>query len=233
LRAETVEIVLNGADGPVLDGTPDFMKSIPLNKALDQHTLLAYEMNGADLPHYNGFPLRLVLPGWTATYWMKHLVSIEAVTKPFDGFWMKNAYRIPNGKFPIVEHFVSQMSAANEPITEMVINAMITAPRQGETLRAGDAANIRGVAWDGGYGVRRVEISIDGGETWREAELEEDVGRFAFRVFRFAFTPPRAGRYQILARASNAIGQTQAANLIFNPAGYHNNVVRPLMVNVR
>jgi DMSO/TMAO reductase YedYZ molybdopterin-dependent catalytic subunit len=231
VRRETVEIVLDGADGPVLDGTPDFVKSIPLAKALDENTLLAYEMNGAPLPHFNGFPLRLILPGWTATYWMKHLVSIEATTKPFSGFWMKNAYRIPNGKFPIVEHFSSQITAANEPITEMVINSMITAPAHGDTLRAGDPAEIRGVAWDGGYGIRRVEISTDGGDNWNEAELGEDVGRFAFRVFRFAFTPPRPGRFRVMARATNAIGQMQAAKLIFNPAGYHNNVARPLTVD--
>ena len=208
-----------------------FIKSIPLDKALDENTLIAYEMNGAPLPHYNGFPVRLVLPGWTATYWMKHLVSIEAATKPFPGFWMKNAYRIPNGKFPIVQHFLSQMAAANEPITEMVINSMITAPAEGFTLHAGEHADIRGVAWDGGYGIARVEISTDGGDTWREAELGKDVGRFAFRVFRFAFVPPQPGRYQVMARAGNTIGQTQAEKLIFNPAGYNNNVVRPLTIN--
>jgi hypothetical protein len=162
---------------------------------------------------------------------MKHLISIEATTKPFAGFWMKNAYRIPNGKFPIVEHFLSQMTAVNEPITEMVINSMITAPAHGDTLRAGGTAEIRGVAWDGGYGIRRVEISTDGGDNWSEAELDDDVGRFAFRVFRYAFTPPRPGRYQLMARASNAIGQMQTAKLIFNPAGYHNNVTRPLTVD--
>jgi DMSO/TMAO reductase YedYZ molybdopterin-dependent catalytic subunit len=231
LRPETVEFVLSGADGPVLDGTPDFVKSIPLDKALDDNTLVAYGMNGAPLPHYNGFPLRLIVPGWTATYWMKHLVSVEAVTKPFAGFWMKNAYRIPNGKFPIVQHFVSQMTAANEPITEMVINSMITAPADGDTLHAGQTAEIRGVAWDGGYGIGRVGISTDGGETWQEAELGKDVGRFAFRVFRFAFTPQRPGRYQVLAKASNNVGQTQAEKLIFNPAGYHNNVMRPLTLS--
>ena len=231
LRPETVEIVLNGADGPVADGTPDFVKSIPVDKALDENTLIAYEMNGAPLPHYNGFPIRLVVPGWTATYWMKHLDTIEAVTKPYAGFWMKSAYRIPNGKFPIVQHFLSQMSAANEPITEMVVNSMITAPQQGHTMRAGETTEIRGLAWDGGYGIKRVEISVDGGQDWHEAELGKDVGRFAFRAFRFAFTPPRTGTYQVLARASNGVGQTQADKLIFNPAGYHNNVIRPLTVN--
>jgi DMSO/TMAO reductase YedYZ molybdopterin-dependent catalytic subunit len=232
LRPETVEIVVNGADGPVLDGTPDFVKSIPIDKALDDHTLIAYAMNGAPLPHYNGFPIRLIVPGWTATYWMKHLNSIEAWTEPFAGFWMKSAYRIPTGKFSIIQHFVSQMTAANEPITEMVVNSMITAPDAGYVMRAKETAEIRGLAWDGGYGIRRVEISVDAGATWHEAELDKEVGRFAFRGFRLPFTPPRAGHYRVTAKASNALGQTQADKLIFNPAGYHNNVARPLTLNV-
>ena len=193
VRPETVEIVVNGADGPVLDGTPDFVKSIPISKALDDNTLIAYAMNGAPLPHYNGFPIRLIVPGWTATYWMKHLDTIEAWTKPFTGFWMTGAYRIPAGKFPIVQHFLSQMRAANEPITEMVVNSMITRSRRsGHTMRAAETTEIRGLAWDGGYGINRVEISVDGGETWREAALGNDLGRFAFRSFRFPFTPAQA-----------------------------------------
>ena len=232
LRPETVEIVVNGADEPVLDSTPDFVKSIPIDKALDDNTLIAYAMNGAPLPHYNGFPIRLIVPGWTATYWMKHLDSIEAWTKPFAGFWMKSAYRIPTGKFPIVQHFLTQVTATNEPITEMVINSMITAPEEGYVMRAAETAEIRGLAWDGGYGISRVEVSTDGGETWREGVLAKDIGRFAFRGFLFPFSPPRAGTYQVMAKASNAIGQTQADKLIFNPAGYHNNVPRPLTINV-
>src|SRR6516162_8778583 len=100
LRKETVEVVLNGADGPVIDKTPDFIKSIPIWKALDDNTIVALRMNGQPLPHFNGFPARLGGAGWTGTYWMKHLVSIDAVAKPFQGFWMKSAYRIPIGKFP-------------------------------------------------------------------------------------------------------------------------------------
>lgn len=232
VRPETVEIVVNGADGPVLDGTPDFVKSIPADKALDENTLIAYEMNGAPLPHFNGFPLRLIVPGWTATYWMKHLDSIEASTKPFDGFWVKKAYRIPAGKFPIVRRFRSQMTSVDEPITEMVVNSMITAPQDGYTLHTGQSVEIRGLAWDGGYGIRSVDISADGGATWREAELGQDNGRFAFRSFRFAFAPARAGKYQVIAKAANAVGQTQVDRLIFNPAGYHNNVMRPLTIDV-
>jgi DMSO/TMAO reductase YedYZ molybdopterin-dependent catalytic subunit len=232
VRPETVEIVVNGADGPVLDGTPDFVKSIPADKALDENTLIAYEMNGAPLPHFNGFPLRLIVPGWTATYWMKHLDSIEASTKPFDGFWVKKAYRIPAGKFPIVRRFRSQMTSVDEPITEMVVNSMITAPQDGYMLHTGQTVEVRGLAWDGGYGIRSVDISADGGATWREAELGQDAGRFAFRSFRFAFSPARAAKYQVIAKATNAVGQTQVDRLIFNPAGYHNNVMRPLTIDV-
>jgi DMSO/TMAO reductase YedYZ molybdopterin-dependent catalytic subunit len=232
IRAETVELVLSGADGPVLEGTPDFIKSIPVDKALDENTLIAYAMNGAPLPHFNGFPIRLVVPGWTATYWMKHLDRIEASTKPFTGFWMKSAYRIPTGKFPIIQQFFSQTTAANAPITEMVVNSMIAAPQEGHTMQATETVDLRGLAWDGGYGIRHVDVSVDGGGTWREAELGTDVGRFSFRAFRSRFSPPRAGTYQVLARASNGAGQTQAEKLIFNPAGYHNNVPRPLTINV-
>jgi len=145
---------------------------------------------------------------------------------------MKSAYRIPTGKFPIVQHFLTQVTATNEPITEMVINSMITAPAEGHVMRAAETAEIRGLAWDGGYGISRVEVSTNGGETWREGVLAKDIGRFAFRGFLFPFSPPRAGTYQVMAKASNAIGQTQADKLIFNPAGYHNNVPRPLTINV-
>ena len=230
LRKEAVEIVLNGADGPVMEKTPDFAKSIPVWKALDENTIVAHQMNGQPLPHFNGFPARLVIPGWTATYWMKHLVAIEAVSKPFGGFWMKRAYRIPNGRFPVVEHFLSQMTATNEPITEMVVNSVIAAPSENQQVGIGQPVEVSGVAWDGGYGVRRVDVSSDNGASWQAATLGPDLGRFAFRAWTYRFTPRTPGKHTLLAKASNVIGQTQAESLIFNPAGYHNNVVRPLTI---
>ena len=203
--------MLNGADGPVLDGTPDFIKSIPLDKALDENTLIAYEMNGAPLPHFNGFPIRLIVPGWTATYWMKHLVSIEAGTKPFAGFWMKNAYRIPTGKFPIVQHFLSQMTAGRTNRSpRWSINSMITAPgRMSIRCMPAETAEIRGIAWDGGYGIRRVEISTDGGEPGAKPNLARTSAALPFAPS-VSLRAAAAGSYQVLARASNAVGQTQA-----------------------
>jgi DMSO/TMAO reductase YedYZ molybdopterin-dependent catalytic subunit len=230
LRKEALEVVVNGADGPVSDKTPDFVKSIPLWKALDENTIIAHQMNGQPLPHFNGFPARLIIPGWTATYWMKHLVTIEAVAKPFDGFWVKSAYRIPSGKFPVVQHFLSQMTAANEPITDMVVNSVIASPANNQQVQVGQPVEISGVAWDGGYGLSRVEVSVDNGNVWQPARLGSDLGRFAFRSWTYPFTPQTPGKHTIMAKASNVIGQTQAESLIFNPAGYHNNVVRPLTI---
>jgi DMSO/TMAO reductase YedYZ molybdopterin-dependent catalytic subunit len=231
LKKEAIEIVLEGADGPVTDKTPDFIKSIPVWKAIEDTTLVAYEMNGAPLPHLNGFPARVIVPGWTGTYWMKHINSISAVTKPDSNFWMKSAYRIPLGKFPLVARFTSQDSAVNTPISEMVVNSLITDPVDGATVR-GTPVKIGGIAWDGGYGIRTVEISSDGGATWVEAKLGEDLGRFAFRTFSYQLSPKGAGKQTVMARATNKIGQTQTAELIHNPAGYHHNVIQSITFNV-
>jgi DMSO/TMAO reductase YedYZ molybdopterin-dependent catalytic subunit len=232
LRGDVVEIVYDGADSAPLNDTPDFIKSLPLAKAVDDNTIVALRMNGEPLPHYNGFPARLVVPGWTATYWTKHLTSIRAVTRPYDGFWMRGAYRIPNNMFPVVQRFLSQETVANTPITEMVVNSVIASPSEGQRFSTGETVQVRGVAWDGGYGIARVEVSADGGTTWREASLGPDGGRFGFRAFAYGFTADAPGTRRIMAKATNRIGQTQVDTLIFNPAGYHNNVVQATTVMI-
>jgi DMSO/TMAO reductase YedYZ molybdopterin-dependent catalytic subunit len=229
IKREAIEIVLDGADGPVFDKTPDFVKSIPVSKAMEETTLIAYEMNGEPLPHLNGFPARLILPGWTGTYWTKHLTSVRAVTKPFDGFWMKSAYRVPTGKFPLVARFISQETETNTPITEMVVNSLLTSHQDGAAVKVGKVT-ISGIAWDAGYGIRTVEISIDGGNIWSSAKLGEDLGRFAFRPWSYEFSAKR-GKNTVTLRATNAIGQTQTASLILNPAGYHHNVMQTVTLN--
>ncbi len=228
LKNEALEIVVAGTDKGSVDKTPEFIKSIPVWKAIEDTTIVAYEMNGQPLPHWNGFPARIVVPGWTATYWMKHVSRINVVTKPFDGFWMKSAYRIPLGKFPIVARFASQETAVNTPITEMVVNSLVTSHPDGATVQAGGRVTIGGLAWDAGYGIHAVEISTDGGSTWTAAALGEDIGRFAFRTFSHAVAVPMKGSYKIMARATNKIGQSQATALIANPAGYHHNVIQTL-----
>ncbi len=226
LKKDAVEIVLGGADGPVFDKTPDFVKSIPVWKAMDENTLVAFAMNGEKLPHWNGYPARIVVPGWTATYWMKHVTTISAISQPFKGFWMNPAYRIPKGKFPVIDRFVSQETEANTPITEMVVNSLITSPDNGKKVRPGEAVTVAGVAWDGGYGIATVEVSEDEGKIWQTAQLGADLGRYSWRQWSHRFTPAHPGRHAVLARAINRAGATQTFELIFNAAGYHNNVVQ-------
>ena len=206
-------------------------RSIPVAKALGETTIIAYEMNGEPLPHWHGFPARLVVPGWTGTYWVKHLTSIRAVTAPFTGFWMKSAYRLPSGKFPMVERFFTQETITTTPITEMMVNSLITSHTDGETVRAG-RVKIAGLAWDGGYGIRAVDVSTDGGEAWEPATLGEDLGRHAFRPWTYTLLA-RRGKSTVTVRASNALGQSQATSLIANPAGYHHNLMQTVTLEVR
>ena len=224
LKKEVIEISFNGADGPAVDKTPDFIKSVPVWKAIEDTTIIAYEMNGQPLPHFNGFPARLIVPGWTGTYWMKHVIAINALTTPQGGFWMDPAYRIPVGKFPIRDRFISQENAATTPITEIVVNSLITSHRNGDKVKPGKVT-VSGQAWDGGYGIRSVEVSTDEGKTWSSATLGRDLGRFAFRPWSFDLTAKR-GKNTVLVTATNKIGQSQTSELIFNPAGYHNNVMQ-------
>src|SRR5215469_15271000 len=232
LNKEALEIVLDGADSGTFPATPDFVKSIPVWKAMDENTLIAWQMNGEALPHWNGFPARVVVPGWTGTYWMKHVTSINAVTKPFEGFWVKSAYRIPRGKFPVIERFVSQETDANTPITEIVVNSLITNIVNGQKVTVGQPFEIKGIAWDGGYGIARVEVSTDGGLWWRAATLGQDYGRFAFRQWTFVANPTERGSMTVMAKATNRAGATQTFELIANPAGYHHNVVQRVTLTV-
>ncbi len=232
LKPEALEIVIDGADGPVLDKTPKFTKSIPVKRALDPNTLIAFEMNGVALPMQNGFPARLVVPGWVGTYWMKHLVSITAVTKPFDNFWMKTSYRIPLGKFPTVDRFASQETAVNTPITEIMVNSLITEPLDQEKIAKANPLVIKGLAWDGGFGIDRVELSIDGGQSWRTAQLGDDLGAFSFRPWQASIAGLKRGKLTIMARAFNRLGQSQPDRLIVNPAGYHHNVIHRVTIEI-
>ena len=233
IKGDAVEVVFDGADGPVSSKTPDFVKSLPVDKAVDENTIIAYEMNGEPLPQLQGYPARLVVPGWTATYWMKHLISIQAVSKPFDGFWMKKAYRIPKNRFPGVEgNWTSQATEENTPITEIIVNSLITNIHEGQKFSLGKAVQLQGMAWDGGHGIKRVEISTDGGHTWSLSDLGKDYGRFSWRQFKFPFQPGKPGKYVIIAKSTNGVGQTQSFELIPNPAGYHHNQVQQINVSV-
>jgi DMSO/TMAO reductase YedYZ molybdopterin-dependent catalytic subunit len=231
IAADAVEVVFNGADEPLLPATPDFVKSLPVDRALDEHTLIAFEMNGRPLPHWNGAPARLVVPGWTGTYWMKHLTDIRIQPTAFDGFWMKAAYRIPTGAFATAR-FATQETAENTPITEMLVNSLITSPLTATPVRRGEPLKLAGKAWDGGAGIAAVEVSVDGRQSWREAKLGRDVGRFAWREFQLPLDTSRSGPIELAVRARSRNGSMQPDKLTPNPSGYHDNIVQTLRVEV-
>jgi sulfite dehydrogenase len=231
VKGEALEVVLDGADQGALPKTPDFVKSIPVDVALDENTLIAFEMNGQPLPHWNGFPARLIVPGWTGTYWVKQLTSIKLVSRPEKNFWMNPAYRLPRGKFR-TPSFKSQVTDANEPITTMVVNSLVTSLKAGQRVRRGTPLEVRGVAWDGGSGIAKVEISTDGSR-WTAASLGKDLGRFSFREFSLRVpTRTAPGALVIMAKATSNAGETQVNELIHNPAGYHHNVIQRIYVEV-
>src|SRR5215468_1123834 len=231
VAADALEVVFNGADTPLLPSTPDFVKSLPIDRALDESTLIAFEMNGQPLPHWNGAPARLVVPGWTGTYWVKHLTDIRIQPAAFDGFWMKSAYRIPTGAFATAR-FASQETPETTPITEMVVNSLITSPAPATHLRRGEPARLAGKAWDAGAGIDSVEVSLDGRQSWRPAKLGRNLGRFAWREFELPLDSSRSGPIEVAVRARSRNGSTQPEKLTPNPAGYHDNIVQTARVEV-
>jgi DMSO/TMAO reductase YedYZ molybdopterin-dependent catalytic subunit len=224
IAADALEVVADAADSPTLTG-PDFAKSLPMWKARDPDTLVAYEMNGEPLPRWNGAPARLVVPGWTATYWVKCLTKLTIVPAPFDGFWMKSAYRVPRGLFG-PSRFESQDAKQTSPITTIRVNSLVVDPTPGAALPAGRPSTIRGIAWDGGSGIRRVGVSTDGGKSWRDATLGPDLGPYAFRTWSFKATPAAGSTLRLAVRAEARDGATQPDVLVPNPAGYHHNIVQ-------
>jgi DMSO/TMAO reductase YedYZ molybdopterin-dependent catalytic subunit len=226
-----LEVWLDGLDGPVLPQTPDFRKSLPISKAMANEVIIATAMNGTQLPHLNGFPARLVVPGWTATYWMKHITSIEVSSKPLDSYWIHKSYRVPAGMFAVDMPFVTQNDDKTWPITEIVVNSLVADPIEGTLLPAA-GFNVQGVAWDRGHGIRQVEVSLDGGRTWQQAALGTDRGPFAFRAFSFETGNLAPGPLIVSSRATSNAGETQAETLKFNPAGYNNNVPQQIAVTV-
>ena len=212
--------------------TPDFIKSIPVDKALDENTLIAWEMNGKPLPHFNGFPARMIVPGWTGTYWMKHVTDIDVRTTPQGGFWMNPAYRVPAGRFPKADPFTTQQTRPIRRSPTSSSSSLVTSIHDGVRVRVGQTVDVSGIAWDGGRGVRDVQVSTDAGQTWQAAKLGRDYGRYSFRQFGYHFKAAKEGVYLVMVKATNTRGDTQTMELVHNPAGYHHNVVERILVEV-
>ncbi len=215
-------MTFHGLDGPVMPETPAFVKALDLDHARDGEVMLAFAMNGADLPWLNGFPVRLVVPGYYGTYWVKHLSDINVIDGEFDGFWMKSAYRIPANDCACTEP--GKAPTATVPINRFTIRSFLTSLADGAAVKAGASVTLKGIAFDGGYGISKVEVSTDDGKSWKDAALGKDFGKYSFREWTLPATFT-AGDHTVRVRATNVKGQTQPMTPLWNPAGYMRNVV--------
>jgi DMSO/TMAO reductase YedYZ molybdopterin-dependent catalytic subunit len=228
VAAGAKQVTFDGLDKPLLPQTPDFVKALELDHALDDEVMLAYEMNGEALPWLNGFPLRVVVPGHYGTYWVKHVHEINVTDEIFSGYWMSTAYRIPDNGCACAEPGTTPKKTV--PIQRLNVRSFITSLTEGAPVKLGTTTALRGIAFDGGYGITEVLFSEDGGRQWQEAALGKDLGKFSFREWTIPFTPKRAGLFELKVKATNRIGQSQPMEPLWNPPGYMRNVVETVRV---
>jgi len=223
-----VQVRFNGVDQPVLPATPDFMKSLDMDLAMSDNVIIAYSMNGADLPVLNGYPVRLIVPGYFATYWVKMLNDVEVLSEPDQNFWMKTAYRIPADPCGCQQ---PGSTVKTIPINRLTVRSFITSVTDGARVRAG-ALTVSGIAFDSGYGIQSVLFSSDGGTHWTPATLGKDYGKYSFRPWQARFTPQAGRQYTLASLAMNTIGEAQRLdNPVWNPGGYLRNTVETVRVS--
>ena len=228
LQNGVVQVRFHGLEQPILPETPPFVKALTIEDISDD-VLVAYEMNGEPLPLLNGYPVRLVVPGWYATYWMKMLSDIEAIDTEDDNFWMKTAYRIPQTPGNTVAP--TDKGYPTVPINVMTVRSFITNVTNGQRLNAG-VQKIRGIAFDRGTGIKKVEFSTDGGTTWTDASLGTDYGKYSFRPWETSFSAQAGKTYTLACRATAESGETQTTIPVWNPGGYLRNVIETYEVHV-
>ena len=227
VQATAKQVVCNGLDTAPLPQTPDFVKALEIDHARDGEIIIAFEMNGEPLPMLNGFPLRLVVPGYFGTYWVKHLSELDVVADVFAGFYMATGYRIPSTPGGCVEPGTTPASTI--PITRFKIRSFLTSLENGAKVKAGRETLLRGIAFDGGHGITEVLVSDDDGRTWQGAQLGKDHGKYSFREWTLAWKP-KPGAHSIKCRAFNHLGESQSLEPLWNPTGYMRNVVETVNV---
>ena len=230
VNAEAKQVTFRGLDKPVLASTPEFIKALDISHAMDGEPMIAWSMNGTDLPFLNGYPIRLVVPGYFGTYWIKHLSEIEVLDHTFDGFFMAKGYQVPDNECFCVAPGTT--AAKTRPISKLPVRSFITSVKQGQVLPLNKSVLLKGIAFDGGVGVNKVQVSIDGGQRWQDATLGEDLGRFSFREWTLPITFTHNGATQLMVRASNSAGETQPLRADWNPGGYRRHVVETPHVTV-
>src|ERR1700722_2616977 len=223
VKPGAVQVRLKGLDEPVVSDAPHFMKSLDIDHARDGEVMIAYAMNGEQLPLVNGFPLRLVVPGWYATYWVKMLNDIEVLDQPDTNYWTETAYTIPDT--PHANITPGQTGVKMVPINRMVPRSFRTNIGSGANMRAGAPPQLRGIAFGGDSGVATVDVSTDGGKSWRPTQLGTDEGKYSFRRWKTQLALPSPGKHVVMVRCTNTGGEAQPDTPNWNPAGFMRNVI--------
>jgi len=223
-KAGSMQVQFQGLEsgaGPEGYGSHFFQKSVDLDNPVLDECIVAYAMNGEPLPMLNGFPVRLVVPGYFATYWMKCLTWIRVLDRVDENFWMKTAYRIPDTpRGNTSPEDVKGGAVKTIPINRMPVRSFVISPDGGAKIPAGMPVQVHGVAFSGYGSVTKVDVSSDGLKTWQGARLGEDLGRYSFRSWEFAWTPKLPGRYTLAVRTSDSAGNVQPDEPVWNPGGY-------------
>ncbi|WP_313393042.1 molybdopterin-dependent oxidoreductase [Pseudomonas sp.] len=230
VKAEAKQVTFDGLDKPVLATTPDFIKALDIDHAMNGEPMIAWSMNGEDLPLLNGYPIRLVVPGYFGTYWVKHLSEIEVLDHTYEGFFMAKGYRVPDNDCFCVSP--GTVPTNTRPIAKLPVRSFITSVGHGDVLPLKQSLVLKGIAFDGGAGISKVEVSIDGGKQWREAALGQDLGRFSFREWTLLINFAHRGATQLMVRATSNAGETQPLRAGWNPGGYRRNVVETTHVTI-
>src|SRR6266853_4423342 len=229
IRAGAIEVSFDGLDEPPLSSIPDVVKSLAVDHAREPDVMVAYEMNGEPLPMLNGFPLRLVVPGWYATYWIKALSRITVLDRAFDGYWVAKAYRIPNN--PAGAETPDHLADDTVPITRFTARPTFVRPEPDEHGAMGRSYEADGVAFDYGAGIRQVEVSLDNGVHWMDARLDPELGKYSFRRWRYRWSPQARGQHRLMVRATNNDGTGQFTHH-WNRSGFMRGVVEDVQVRV-
>jgi DMSO/TMAO reductase YedYZ molybdopterin-dependent catalytic subunit len=224
-------ISFNGMDAPPLPSVPDFVKTLTYDHSDDGEVMIAYEMNGQPIPLLNGYPLKLVVPGWYATYWVGMLNEVKVYADTVKAYWMDKAYQIPKGVSNGNES-PDSLAKKTEPINKMDVRSIFVSPEPETVLEKGKSIEIQGLAFDGGDEITKVEISYNKGETWTEAKLDPSLGKYSWRRWRCDFKPETEGKYTLCVKATNAKGETQPWHQ-WNRSGYMRNEIESLEVDVK
>jgi DMSO/TMAO reductase YedYZ molybdopterin-dependent catalytic subunit len=224
MKSGSLQVQLQGleqGEGPEGMGSRAFMKSLDLDNPVIDECVVAYAMNGEPLPMLNGFPVRLVVPGYFATYWMKCLTWIRVLDKTDENFWMKTAYRIPDTpRGTTTPEAMKAGGVKTVPIGRMPVRSFLISPDGSGKIPAGMTVNLRGTTFSGYGRVTKVEISEDDLKTWKPAQLGEDFGAYSFRTWDLAWTPKTTGKFSIAVRATDEKGNAQSDEPVWNAGGY-------------